>query len=153
MKRVVEWLKTGYVKRGIYGKRPPCPVVGSDEEAVEMWLREMGMEQYVEMFRSHAVDVDMLKMLSVVDLRDRLGVLNLENRRQIYDGIVDIISRDVTPLPEDGRILSHLNNVSGHPPSLHQSILHRVQHAYRSDSIFRVCRSASTIHGCAVGFR
>lgn len=43
---------------------------------VEDWLRGIGMTQYVEQFRSNAIDSEMLRRLSSDDLKD-IGVAAL----------------------------------------------------------------------------
>jgi len=50
------------------------------------WLRGLGLPSYEQAFRSHAVDMDVLPLLTVDDLRE-IGVAAVGDRRRILDAI------------------------------------------------------------------
>ncbi len=50
------------------------------------WLRELGLERYEPAFRENDIDGDVLRTLTVEDLRD-LGVASIGHRRRLLDAI------------------------------------------------------------------
>jgi len=50
------------------------------------WLRELGLEQYEPAFRENDIDFNVLRSLTVEDLRD-LGIASIGHRRRLLDAI------------------------------------------------------------------
>jgi class 3 adenylate cyclase/tetratricopeptide (TPR) repeat protein len=61
------------------------------------WLRELGLEQYEPAFRENDIDFDLLRSLTVEDLRD-LGVTSVGHRRRLLDAIRALPADDATPI-------------------------------------------------------
>lgn len=85
-----------------------------DTEEVIQWLRAIGMHAYISTFRSHAVTAEILLSLTSKELRKSLDITRLKDRRTILEAII-CLKQTVSPeatlsIPEDGRILTHLNN-------------------------------------------
>jgi len=82
---------------------------------VTNWLATLGFDEYAKVFAENEIDGQVLKTLDSEELRDDLGVINLRHRRDLLDGIHKLVQEDSemhkAPLPEHGRILSHLSNV------------------------------------------
>lgn len=82
-----------------------------DERTVSDWLAALGLERLSPNFEEHGVTADMLLTLSADDLRRDLGVTRLHDRRVLMDGIAylrQLHDPERPPVPEDGRILTHL---------------------------------------------
>lgn len=80
-------------------------------QPVSDWLSALGLQHLSAAFESHGVTSDMLLSLSASELRRDLGVTRLRDRRLLMDGIAylrQIHGGDRPPVPEDGRILTHL---------------------------------------------
>lgn len=60
---------------------------------IEAWLRELGLEKYLDLFREQAIDVDILTELSDADLRE--FAIPLGDRRRILKA-----ANNLNPLPE-----------------------------------------------------
>jgi len=71
---------------------------------IERWLQDLGLGQYAEAFREHAVDDAVLPSLTSEDLKD-LGVGLVGHRRRILDAAVKLRDKDSTApraaAPED----------------------------------------------------
>jgi hypothetical protein len=59
------------------------------------WLRELGLEQYEPAFRENDVDGDVLRSLTVEDLRD-LGIISVGHRRRLFEAI-KTLPADIVP--------------------------------------------------------
>mmetsp|Transcript_16042 Transcript_16042/g.34739 ORF Transcript_16042/g.34739 Transcript_16042/m.34739 type:complete len:237 (+) Transcript_16042:351-1061(+) len=90
------------------------PTVRTVDDVIE-WLTAVGYPDYIETFRVNEVNGEILRTLSSEELRDDLGVQNLKHRRDILDGINELVRETASvqrdALPEHGRILDHLSNV------------------------------------------
>jgi hypothetical protein len=56
---------------------------------VAAWLRELGLEQYVQVFRDNAVDADVLPDLTAEDIKE-IGVVAVGDRRRLLRAIADL---------------------------------------------------------------
>jgi class 3 adenylate cyclase/predicted ATPase len=74
---------------------------------IAVWLRDLGLEQYEPAFRDNDIDGEVLRRLTIEDLRE-LGVRSIGHRRRLLDAIA-ALGTGVPPSPE-----SPLPN----PPSL-----------------------------------
>jgi SAM domain (Sterile alpha motif) len=63
---------------------------------IAAWLRDLGLERYIEAFEANDVDAAVLRTLSADDLKE-LGVTSLGHRKKLLDAI-DALT---TPPPED----------------------------------------------------
>ena len=61
------------------------------------WLRGLGLEQYVSVFRANDIDGEVLRRLTAEDLRE-LGVTSIGHRRRLLDAIAALNDgRSVAP--------------------------------------------------------
>ena len=58
----------------------------SGEADIAAWLRGLGLSQYEQAFRYHAVDIDLLPKLTGGDLRE-LGVAAVGHRRKLLEAM------------------------------------------------------------------
>lgn len=83
-------------------------------DEVSQFLRELGLGQYVDTFRKHAVTGELLLSLNGVELSKTLKIKSIRHRRVILNGVSFLRQNMATEskivLPEDGRILNHLAN-------------------------------------------
>jgi predicted ATPase/class 3 adenylate cyclase len=56
---------------------------------VTRWLNEIGLPQYVELFRAHNIDRDVLSSLTVEDLKE-LGIASLGHRKKLLAAIASL---------------------------------------------------------------
>jgi predicted ATPase/class 3 adenylate cyclase len=59
---------------------------GESEVDIGDWLRGLGLQSYEQAFRDHAVDMDVLPLLTIDDLRE-IGIAAVGHRRRILDAI------------------------------------------------------------------
>jgi class 3 adenylate cyclase len=64
---------------------------------IAAWLRDLGLERYVEAFEANDVDAAVLRTLNVDDLRE-LGVTSLGHRKKLLEAIAAIIPQ-ASPAP------------------------------------------------------
>lgn len=67
---------------------------------IDSWLRELGLECYVESFLENDIDAETLCMLTDADLEE-LGVASVGHRRKILSAIAGLMSPDAVPEPLD----------------------------------------------------
>ncbi len=67
--------------------------------SVEVWLRDLGLEQYAEAFAENGVSSDLLPELTNEDLKD-LGVDRLSDRKTILKAISRISESEDEPAAE-----------------------------------------------------
>src|SRR5262245_52226411 len=56
---------------------------------IAAWLKSLGLEQYEDAFRVNAIDSDVLRKLTVEDLKD-LGITAVGHRRKLLDAIATL---------------------------------------------------------------
>jgi class 3 adenylate cyclase/tetratricopeptide (TPR) repeat protein len=56
---------------------------------IDGWLREIGLAQYVEVFRSNDIDLKLLGQLTNDDLKD-IGVVSLGHRKRLLDAVAEL---------------------------------------------------------------
>ncbi|TDY27071.1 SAM (Sterile alpha motif) domain-containing protein [Paraburkholderia sp. BL6665CI2N2] len=61
---------------------------GGDAMDIELWLRELGLEQYMQVFADNDIDGAMLRELSDADLKE-LGVRSLGHRKRLLTAIAE----------------------------------------------------------------
>jgi len=65
---------------------------------VAEWLTRLGLEQYVPAFRANDIDEEVLRRLTVDDLRE-LGVASIGHRRRLLDAIATLGTAEAPPSP------------------------------------------------------
>lgn len=106
------------------GDPPEALVVTAEKGQVDVitvqdvreWLHRIGFSEYEPSFITNDVNGAVLKTLTSEELRDDLNITNLRHRRDLGHAIQRLVAATtpvaVAPLPEHGRILDHLSNVS-----------------------------------------
>ena len=56
------------------------------------WLRQIGLEQYVQLFAEHDISAEVLPHLTAEDLKD-LGIARVGHRRQLLVAIEALVAR------------------------------------------------------------
>jgi class 3 adenylate cyclase/pimeloyl-ACP methyl ester carboxylesterase len=65
---------------------------------IASWLRELGLHQYVQTFRSNDIDVKLLRQLTAEDLKE-IGVASVGHRRRLLDAIASLPDVGAEPTP------------------------------------------------------
>ena len=66
-------------------------------QTVRQWLEQLGLVEYAEVFARNAVDFDLLRELTDVDL-EKVGVAALGHRKKLLKAIAEL-SATVSPSP------------------------------------------------------
>jgi class 3 adenylate cyclase len=82
---------------------------------IAAWLRDLGLERYIQAFEANDIDAAVLRTLHVDDLRE-LGVTSLGHRKKLLDAIAAL----TTPPPED-RVAGAGAADAGAPAARHEA--------------------------------
>ena len=81
---------------------------------IATWLRDLGLERYLEAFRANDVDADVLRALTADDLKE-LGVTSLGHRKKLLDAIAALAEPAAVPGPADRALAAEADAPAARP--------------------------------------